>query len=261
MRTDFGNPNYNPVVEFSMGSLYGHRTFHIEKDGSLGAVSWPYTWTPGENIAECHNVMRSELDSIPGGFRGLQIKLKELFPEEYEHDIAKCPSHGFYAYTDSLENEWHHDGRIQGVIEGYGVVHQGTNGFRAEKAKIVGLVMPNLSASRWKRIKEFRSGLGIKGKASFAAAYFALWFLCFNLLIGGNTPTGLRIACGIGMVAALSCLWMAYGTISREQFSFRYRVGTSPRKAYAAIKEKYPDVPIFKSNDEMLEHFKMKEAT
>lgn len=63
-------------------------------------------------------------------------------PHEVTDPSCTC---GFYAYTAEkslLENSWDKSRSIFGVVKAWGHVTQGTKGFRAQKAQIVGLTVP-----------------------------------------------------------------------------------------------------------------------
>jgi hypothetical protein len=67
-----------------------------------------------------------------------KLKLKK------DHPLTTC-EHGFYAYYDGSD-DYHGDGLVSGVVEGYGEAVIGTRGFRCMKAKIVALtVSPDLA--------------------------------------------------------------------------------------------------------------------
>ena len=102
------------------GSINGIRSWQLEDDGTLQAVSHRYEWGPGENVAEC---------------------IYHAHPKDSKHRIASndC-SCGFYAYLDPRNNDWCFGGRPRGIVKAYGTVTVGSRGFRAEKAQIVALI-------------------------------------------------------------------------------------------------------------------------
>lgn len=104
--------------EFAAGVARGARSFRVDALGRLTGVSYRVVWTPGENEATC----KASTSFAPCG------------------GIDKC-AHGFYAYYDSSD-DYHDPGMVSGVIEGYGEAVIGTRGFRAMKARIVALHIP-----------------------------------------------------------------------------------------------------------------------
>lgn len=104
--------------EFAAGVARGARSFRVDALGRLTGVSYRVVWTPGENEATC----KASTSFVPCG------------------GIDKC-AHGFYAYYDSSD-DYHDPGMVSGVIEGYGEAVIGTRGFRAMKARIVALHIP-----------------------------------------------------------------------------------------------------------------------
>lgn len=104
---------------FMAGSVVGQRSFLVDDLGRLTGVSQRAVFRPGENVAVC--VERSR-----------------------PHQIAtvNCGC-GFYAYFDGGANPYHRDECVEGLVEGYGVCSVGERGFRAEKARLVALVLPN----------------------------------------------------------------------------------------------------------------------
>ena len=265
--TDFAGSNVTPPLV--AGSLYGLRTFRVEPDGMLSAVSWPYVWTNGENIAECHQTSRNTISIFSSGNRFAPVS--ETFAAvDKPHDIATCMSHGFYAYTDTGPNTFHIDEvYVQGMIEGYGVVHEGTRGFRAEKAKIVGLVYPEIyedipvvvpKETRRKKLKDYRDNLSTKGRITYSALSWATWLTSLFLMGPASTPG--KVACAFGIAGALFLFFMSMGS-SLNTFKgdsvndqvFKQMNGISRKDAGEAIKETYTDAKIFKNTQQMIDYF------
>ncbi len=261
MKDEFGGRVTPPLVA---GSLHGLRSFHVNSDGTLGAVSWPYTWVDGENIATCHERMRDHLTST-------QQPLQSLFLAFHNplkvpgHSVADCSEHGFYAYTDGSA-DFHHPYRVEGVIEGYGVVQEGTRGFRAEKGRIAGLVVPDpdpvVERNLWEKVKHFRDNMTMKKKVAMYLVYFVLWMVSFSSL--GEHGVIADVFCALGMAAALAALWVAWGPTYHplrglEDRIFKNHNGISRKDAYRKIRETYKSAKFFETREEMLAHFNMKE--
>ena len=108
-----------PVRPFVMGTLRGLRSFDVQ-DGKLHGVTNPQLFTPGENLAKCSSYY---------GRSGHQVA----------SETCTC---GFYAYFSKQANGYFGKGRVEAIIEAYGIVSIGPKGFRAEKARLAALVLP-----------------------------------------------------------------------------------------------------------------------
>ncbi|MFJ2506290.1 hypothetical protein [Microbacterium sp. NPDC087592] len=139
----------DPVLEevgFAVGVVRGVRAFDVDALGRLRGVTYKHIWTPGENEAECR---RNRSDALWAQFSftlnvrgGLSVGETEKKPIDYDqpHTLSDC-KHGFYAYYDG-SNDYHDEGRVSAVIEGYGETVIGSRGFRCMKARIVALHIP-----------------------------------------------------------------------------------------------------------------------
>ena len=127
---EFGGP------ALVLGSVRGRRSFGVTADGRLTGLYYSQVWRPGENRASClHDggvVVR-----LPDG----RITVRAASGREIgtAHGLQGCTC-GFYAYY--REDPYSTSRRISGVVEGYGRVVLGTAGFRAEKARILALLVP-----------------------------------------------------------------------------------------------------------------------
>jgi hypothetical protein len=123
-----GNPHGSHIEEFSQvpfaaGQLVGLRAWRVTDGHMLRPSSVAeYTWTPGENLAQC----------IPGS---------RPVPEDHQLVGGNCMC-GFYAYHDGT-NTYAGTVTISGIMMGYGRCVHGTKGFRAEKARILAIVKPS----------------------------------------------------------------------------------------------------------------------
>jgi hypothetical protein len=158
--------NDRPLV---MGSVVGLRSFRVDSLGRLTGYTHRTVFTPGENVGEC----RKGEDDATGGwllphraFWGFSdpwsftvgptwsapsivddapgVKDVTLAHAKPKHRVGqKDCTCGYYAYFDG-QNDYHDksDARLAGLIEGYGNVTIGERGFRAQKAKLVALIIP-----------------------------------------------------------------------------------------------------------------------
>lgn len=168
-------------IGFAPGVVRGVRSFHIDKLGRLTGVVHHQVWRPGENGAECrkeedpyprgitiNGVLGSlgatysfvpstwgmgtpssspaTIQVIPDAKVGQQ-SLPAVVSEpsgpvpKPPHKFGDCTC-GFYGYYDG-SNDYRDEDRVNGVVEGYGETVIGTRGFRAMKARIVALHIPD----------------------------------------------------------------------------------------------------------------------
>jgi len=115
-------------VPFAVGTVYGLRSFALDRTTArlLGPTHGQYVFNSGENVARC------------GSNAG--------YTQPRHRVGSKGCSCGFYAYYNG-RNTYYNHATIAAIIEGYGVVTYGSEGFRAEKCRIVAAVNPHLRES------------------------------------------------------------------------------------------------------------------
>lgn len=156
---------HGDAYEFAVGSARGLRTFKFRsgtKTGLRGPVV-PKTWTDGENVSVCR-----------------------YNPSHRFNENCTC---GFYSYHDG-SNEYHNFfNSIPAVVENYGKVVIGDRGFRAEKSRLVAVVMPRDPKSEvapW-HIRYGQSfGRDFAGKGSmgdFLMILIAIFGISFGLVL------------------------------------------------------------------------------
>jgi len=130
-------------IEFAAGVLRGTRSFKVDALGRLTGVSYEAVWRPGENEAECRkNVNDFVTFTISKAIAGPQgTAMQPPADPKKPHPLTDC-KHGFYAYYEGSD-DYHKEGYISAVIEGYGEAVIGTRGFRCMKARIVALNIPD----------------------------------------------------------------------------------------------------------------------
>jgi hypothetical protein len=119
---------------FAVGSVRGIRDFRVDVDGTLTGVSVQEEWKAGENKAHCISVLAPPTLIALLGKGTSVIKM----PADMDADCS-C---GYYAYFKAKWRGYtfgHGERTIPGVVEGYGKVNLGAKGFRAEKARILGI--------------------------------------------------------------------------------------------------------------------------
>lgn len=135
-------------TELAVGVVTGARSFNVDRLGRLAGVTYPIVWRPGENVAKCYRFTRDPAYPLSVYY----VPPKILIEQSPDHPMAGC-GHGFYGYYEG-SNDYYEDGRICGVIEGYGETLIGTRGFRASKARIVALHIPLAVQSSLARLVE-----------------------------------------------------------------------------------------------------------
>ncbi len=135
---------------FSIEPVRGARSFDVDKLGRLRGVTYDQVWTPGENEATCRvtapsvdYLLNAYLSMYPSMYSGyVPSSLRSSAPKDGPaHSLVGC-KHGFYGYYDGSD-DYYKPERVSAVIEGYGEVVIGTRGFRATKARIVALTIPD----------------------------------------------------------------------------------------------------------------------
>lgn len=152
--------------EFAVGSLQGLRAWDVDDLGRLHGVTHREVWRPGENVSICKTTIKTPCPR-PTLNRGSRPAEPERGRKKKRRDTVEftvsftpsvpcgdpsCmggyhygpPSHrfdpscacGFWAYDEASFTP---QGEIVGVIDAYGKTTIGTKGFRAEKARILGL--------------------------------------------------------------------------------------------------------------------------
>lgn len=143
----------------SIEPVRGVRSFRVDTLGRLTGVTFAQVWTPGENQATCRRgqdalssgMISASLSTIfglssppaaaAGGVMSPRMAASSEAPIE-QHDMGKCGC-GFYAYYDG-SNDYRSDARVSAVVEGYGETVIGTRGFRAGKARVLALCVPDV---------------------------------------------------------------------------------------------------------------------
>lgn len=164
------NANDFEGVGYAAGVVTGTRSFALDKLGRLTGVAYKVVWKPGENEARC---MARDVDMYMGSMGATRFTDVVRPADRPEHSIADC-EHGFYGYYDG-SNDYYEPGRIMAVVEGYGDTIIGTRGFRASKARIVALHLPD--------------GLGVRERRLVARNYPAIpTFESFDAMVAEFPP-------------------------------------------------------------------------
>jgi hypothetical protein len=112
-------------------ALRGYRTWDIH-DGQLESLRSDYRWTFGEQAAQCRALACTCLFCNVGRERAL-----EAGGHDVPAEACGCGLYGWYAPGDTRLMS----GQVFGAIEVTGRVLMGTHGFRAERARVLGLAL------------------------------------------------------------------------------------------------------------------------
>lgn len=133
-------------VAFAPGSVRGTRSFRVTPDGHLKARIFETLWEPGVNVATCQR------RGLTCGFvadAGLEHRHSTMCtgstpcgPRSPGKD-CKCGFYGYYDGSLDYADNW---SSVNGVVEGSGLVSIGPRGFRAEKARLLALYIPDPEA-------------------------------------------------------------------------------------------------------------------
>lgn len=160
-------PSYNdntcsgspPLV---LGAARGRRAFYLDEDGWLRGVTYRWPWRDGENVAECMvteavftaalSIPMRQSPTAPFVMGGVIFEADPNVPAKpiQGYKWARCDGMdpecacGFYAYHNGT-SRYATGGvgcRVTAIVETYGRVILGTEGMRAEKARILGVLVP-----------------------------------------------------------------------------------------------------------------------
>lgn len=242
---------------FVAGSLIGLRSFRVDSLGRLTGVRHPSVWRPGVNDAECQKGSGSggwysiSFASLLGGGGGGGGSVSvDLAPKSESVSLVKAPPHrpgqlgcscGYYAYFDRGHNPHHEEGNLLALVEGYGTVTIGSRGFRAGKARVVGLIDE----------RRRRSGLPLDALAARfynrgpATSGIGLAMLTFGIIfLSTFASEGRAWALAFAPLVILGAL-VTY--LSFRSIAVHYKPAPRPRRSLDLVRGNYPDVPVYSS--------------
>jgi hypothetical protein len=182
------NPHYHDEdcsgPDFIAGSALGQRVWMLDAQGWLRGVTYRQVWLPGENKADCFVTERKpgrfiltptgysavdQMFRIAGvgfgiGESGAEAELQDGFNWARCEGLDPECGCGYYAYHAGHPGQPSYGFvggvgyRVGGVIEGYGKVILGSQGFRAQKARIRAIYYPDTSPGDV-RVTELRNQL------------------------------------------------------------------------------------------------------
>lgn len=271
------------------GEVYGAREWEVDSLGRLQGVSYSEVWRPGENVAKCRAVRRSKAcaqGECGRGHFGLPTRYTLAgvtwnTGPDYCVEPAGCGGVnpdcdcGFWAYYDRAQ--WG-DAPVRGVVKAYGKTTLGTKGFRAEKAEIVALYLPEpVKAkssdpdkwSRWDRYcrwadKHDGFAIGVGTPSIIVGASGAL-------AAGVQALVSVSLAAGLVALTSLAVLIFGAATLRasfrgqslrfadrRTATSQFYTTADEPSltdEQRALIRRNYAGIPVFDDYEDMLRAF------
>ena len=226
------NDEFDLVTTLVPGTIHGHRRWNVDRFGRLHSPSQEFIWKPGENVAQC-----------------------DLDTNLYHHEVGRrdCGC-GFYAYFDRKSS---FIGHINGVVESYGKVTAGTKGFRAQKAKVVGIVRNKQKRNIFHKLWDIY-GRAYYWTLNFGGSGWRWIFLCFGL--GFLLPTFLAwnfLDDFYGVMVPVTLVFLHL-----LGFLAAYHVDTEcthrSKVPWDLIQRNYPDVKFFSSASEAMKYFDIK---
>lgn len=241
-----------PVVP---GKLHGVRSFDVDVDeGTLHGVTFKETWNGSENVAECRDDKN----------------------KNRKHSMKDC-DHGYWSYF-GVNTRYMQNHRAHAVIEGYGEVIVGEEGFRAEKAKIKAVTVPSAKDvfsnrkdrarfAKFQKIMTLILGLLITS--------VGLPTLITGLFTEGANDLGstasiilqvLLIGLSLGLLLVAAFVLLVSRDYNKEHKELRQEINkvenSNPNWALkqkeleAKMQEKYPDAVLYSNVKEMIHDHK-----
>lgn len=249
---------------FVAGSLIGLRAFKPDELGRLHGPSFGGVFKPGENVAECSQSGRSmrrfqrDLAEAVRALEGKPGNPQIKGPRASDHTVAGVDcSCGFYAYFDG-GNDYARSGTVSALVEGYGVCTVGHRGFRAEKARLVALVLPKDKSSKrhsgwFDRLADrlYMNGVGALVGVPSGLSGLAAVVLGPSLAFSDSPWFALLAPLGLAlMVLAVVVFKADFHAISRHYPSVSdvskcYDHGAKKDTDQGLIRRNYPDVPTY----------------
>lgn len=236
------------VVPDGINPVRGYRKFSLSPEGWLRGVSFPQRWVPGVNEAHCHLARPIKGVTPPpqarapfflGWSNGLGVVQDEhgqlVLANGFEH--APCPgvardNHGcgFYArHGGKLDYDMYgYDFTVSGVVDMFGQVEMGPQGVRAQYARIVALKAYQVRETTQRGIDRH-----------------------MDLLVDAE-----RKLCD----AEEDDDWPALAARVDKERDMVLLLSSGPSRWETAM-TRYPEVPVFESDDEMLEAFEVPDLT
>lgn len=281
MSADFASQN---TIPFAVGSLTGIRCWRVHRDGSLQAVNHAYRYTPGENKAHCAM-------GLPNG--SISVYTGEQIGHHPGVFWCSCGFYGYYAGNEYTYNQYAGYETVTGLVQAYGRCSYGKNGFRAEKLKILAIVNPFLTEGevtqqakvdqardlrqeipkvpRRRRLKKWY----FRGWKPFVLPlFFALWFIMGTATLNyRETNQGKVIQSFSGILAFAIAIGLFHIVLRQKSSMMMQRLMESgddieitpdcllpenthlTRRDYTRIKNRYPNVPHYRSVEEALKIF------
>lgn len=198
---------------FVAGSIVGQRRFKLTDDGRLSSPLVGSEIEPGVNLAQHAGRIATSF-----GFVTVLVSTGSYSHAANQVATAACTC-GWYAYTETEHDEYASLGTVRAIVEGTGRVTVGTKGFRAEKLRVLAIVVERLPWYRW--LSVFALVVTLAG--------------CASDLISG------------------SYWWLALGVPLSALNAWASREFIQRRRLIRKVRAAYPDVEVYTTYDRALD--------
>lgn len=243
--TDLPNPAFNgtPLVA---GVVRGLRSFRVDTRGYLTGVTMRVPWitTGDRRWYEAWHLTSQEQRAAELNHTGKQVvdlPATNLITQLTHRVAALDCVCGIYGYFDQDDYSRPDGTTVSGIIEGAGRITAGSQGFRAERGRLVALVEPP-SINRWqadaladrlipRSLMEFVSGTLLAGGA------------IFTVLLAVERSSWAFVAASFTLSSLFGHVRMRLA--ARAYWRSLYRANYIDRDLWAKVQRVYPDVPIY----------------
>lgn len=281
-------------MPFVNGAARGGRAFFLGQDGWLRGITYRQVWLPGENEAVCMVTKqppagrRVHWDDLPfktGGVwfpYGREGATPNLLPE---HEWASCEglakdcACGFYAYhaqqgygyAAGPAGGWGQ--RVEGIVEAYGKIILGSQGYRAQKARVVAVYLPPPSSGDMEAMKRKAELQVMKAEAQALLDQPLNGYARGTILglIGAATSGALFVATRSPVDLLLTAGWALLAAAVEHSSRKDWRWHNEELRRFIAavtrdleacppsfsethqkMRENYPDLAVYTSKEEMV---------
>lgn len=277
-----------------MGTARGKRAFFLGADGWLRGVTYRQVWLPGENVAQCmvtkRPTFRPDYQTDYGahvvngvdfahGKEGATPRLVDGWAWNQCKGMERSCACGFYAYHRSGHSTYGFVSpaggwgqRVHGVIEGYGKVILGPEGYRAQKARVLAVALRSPSEAEADGHRRRVALTALRDQAQYLldeplsgfafGTYASLTFTATALGVAGFTGNaGWLAGAGASGLYAIATEYVSRRTDGKGREHLRKMIASieedltnypeSFADAHTRFRENYPDVATYESQQRM----------
>lgn len=239
--------------EFALGYVYGYRGWKLDSMGRLRGVGYTAVLKPGANDAAC-----------------AKEDYSYLLKDHPDHRMLRCTC-GYYAYFSEVVSEAD-EYDVMGVLRGTGRTVVGSKGFRASRGELVAAYVPSAKKLplifrilRWLLPQSTTNTYNSYGSREYHPGMFVLMLVSTLTGLGLTLPAIVEFESVwfLALIGAPVLLFGVYLILDMSTWHLEWRRDRGERRnkkpeeniAVAALKQFYPNVPIFKSRRAMLKKF------